>query len=62
MYDPEEACNENEDVKGDASANVKLEESDVEMAEPDDKVEVKEEPKPPATSTPRQTKAKRGRK
>lgn len=57
MYDPEEACND----EGEANAEVKNE--DVEMVEEEkQEEEVKEEPKTPVTSTPRQTKAKRGRK
>lgn len=63
MYDPEEACNENDESKGEATAE---ENDDVEMIEEEEvkeKVEVKEDPKPQVTSTPvRQNKAKRGRK
>lgn len=64
MYDPVEACNENDESKGDDTATEEKtteENEDVEMAEEEAKEEVKEEPK--STSTPvRQTKAKRGRK
>lgn len=63
MYDPEEACNE-EGGETNAEEKSEIKTEDVEMVEEEkQEVEVKEEPKTPVTtSTPRQTKAKRGRK